>query len=105
MLLSKLMLMVNFLLLSLIASVGFVMIRTALGWNKTNPMTTTNPLTPFCETFFDDARADKSDLLGPLNEGWSVVKRLLQHERQSQTQARSPGAGGASSPSTRVGSS
>ncbi|MCE7998236.1 MAG: acyl-CoA dehydrogenase [Rhodobiaceae bacterium] len=45
---------------------------------------------PFCETFFNDARADKSDLLGDLNDGWSVVKRLLQHERQSQTSA--PGA-------------
>jgi len=40
-----------------------------------------------CETFFNDARADKSDLLGDLNDGWSVVKRLLQHERQSQTSA------------------
>ncbi len=45
---------------------------------------------PFCETFFTDARAEKSDLLGDLNDGWSVVKRLLQHERQSQTSA--PGA-------------
>lgn len=44
---------------------------------------------PFCETFFSDARADKSDLLGDLNDGWSVVKRLLQHERQSQTSAPS----------------
>ncbi len=40
---------------------------------------------PFCETFFNDARADKADLLGELNDGWAVVKRLLQHERQSQT--------------------
>ena len=42
---------------------------------------------PFCETHFDDAVADHSDLLGELNDGWSVVKRLLQHERQSQTSA------------------
>ncbi len=40
---------------------------------------------PFCETFFTDARADKSDMLGPLNGGWTVIKRLLQHERASQT--------------------
>ena len=40
---------------------------------------------PFCETFFSDAAAEKSDLLGELNDGWAVVKRLLQHERQSQT--------------------
>ncbi len=40
---------------------------------------------PFCETYFNDAIAEKADLLGELNDGWSVVKRLLQHERQSQT--------------------
>jgi alkylation response protein AidB-like acyl-CoA dehydrogenase len=40
---------------------------------------------PFCETFFTDAVAPKENLLGKLNEGWSVGKRLLQHERASQT--------------------
>jgi alkylation response protein AidB-like acyl-CoA dehydrogenase len=40
---------------------------------------------PFCEVFFTDAKADKSDLLGELNAGWTVGKRLLQHERSSQT--------------------
>jgi alkylation response protein AidB-like acyl-CoA dehydrogenase len=42
---------------------------------------------PFCETFFTDAVAPKENLLGKLNEGWSVGKRLLQHERASQTGA------------------
>lgn len=36
---------------------------------------------PFCETFFDNAIAYKSDLVGGLNRGWTVAKRLLQHER------------------------
>jgi len=36
---------------------------------------------PFCETFFDDAIARKDDLVGELNKGWTVGKRLLQHER------------------------
>jgi alkylation response protein AidB-like acyl-CoA dehydrogenase len=36
---------------------------------------------PFCETFFDDAIAQKEDLVGELNKGWTVGKRLLQHER------------------------
>ena len=44
---------------------------------------------PFCETFFTDARAEKKDLVGPLNGGWSIAKRLLQHERSGLT-----GAGG-----------
>jgi acyl-CoA dehydrogenase len=36
---------------------------------------------PFNETFFDNAIAKKEDLVGELNKGWSVGKRLLQHER------------------------
>ncbi len=36
---------------------------------------------PFCETFFDDAIAHKEDLVGQLNKGWTVGKRLLQFER------------------------
>ncbi len=36
---------------------------------------------PFCETFFDNAIASKEDLVGALNKGWTVGKRLLQHER------------------------
>jgi len=36
---------------------------------------------PFCETFLDDAIAQKDDLVGELNKGWTVGKRLLQHER------------------------
>ncbi|MFT6753981.1 MAG: alkylation response protein AidB-like acyl-CoA dehydrogenase [Candidatus Azotimanducaceae bacterium] len=36
---------------------------------------------PFCETFFDDAIAKREDLIGELNKGWTVAKRLLQFER------------------------
>jgi alkylation response protein AidB-like acyl-CoA dehydrogenase len=36
---------------------------------------------PFCETFFTDAVAPKENLVGPLNGGWTIAKRLLQHER------------------------
>ncbi len=36
---------------------------------------------PFCETFFTDVKVPKENLIGPLNGGWTVAKRLLQHER------------------------
>lgn len=36
---------------------------------------------PFCETFLDNAVAAKEDLVGDLNRGWTVGKRLLQFER------------------------
>ncbi|MBV1879067.1 MAG: acyl-CoA dehydrogenase family protein [Pseudomonadales bacterium] len=38
---------------------------------------------PFCETFFDDAIAQRDNLVGELNKGWTVAKRLLQFERSS----------------------
>jgi alkylation response protein AidB-like acyl-CoA dehydrogenase len=37
---------------------------------------------PFCETFFTDVKVPKENLVGPLNGGWTVGKRLLQFERQ-----------------------
>jgi len=51
------------------------------------PGVTTKPIrlisgsSPFCETFLDDAIAQKEDLVGELNKGWTVGKRLLQFER------------------------
>ena len=47
---------------------------------------------PFCETFFDDAIARKEDLIGELNQGWTVGKRLLQHERGSMASLVGGGA-------------
>lgn len=60
---------------------------------ETRPIKLIGGASPFCETFFNDAVAPKDEILGPLNGGWTVGKRLLQHERQSQTTAS--GAGGA----------
>jgi len=54
---------------------------------ETRPIKLISGASPFCETFFTDAVAPKEALLGELNKGWSVGKRLLQHERASQTGA------------------
>ena len=43
---------------------------------------------PFCETFFDNAIAKREDLIGELNQGWDVGKRLLQYERNATTRAK-----------------
>ena len=53
----------------------------------------------FCETFFDDAVALKSNLVHKLNKGWTVGKRLLQHER-SGIQALAQAAAGRSAQAT-----
>ena len=44
-----------------------------------------------CETFFTDARVEKNDMVGPMNGGWTIAKRLLQHERSGQGGARMMG--------------
>ena len=52
-----------------------------------SPGVTTKPIeliagnSPFCQTFFDDVQVPKRDLVHKVNQGWSVAKRLLQHER------------------------
>jgi alkylation response protein AidB-like acyl-CoA dehydrogenase len=48
---------------------------------------------PFCETFFTDVKVPKENLIGPLNGGWTIGKRLLQHERSG---IGGGGGGGAS---------
>ncbi len=49
---------------------------------------------PFNETFFDNAVAQKEDLVGELNKGWTVGKRLLQHERSGMESLVAGSAGG-----------
>jgi acyl-CoA dehydrogenase len=36
----------------------------------------------FCQTFFDNVKVPKENLVGELNKGWSVAKELLVHERK-----------------------
>ncbi len=38
---------------------------------------------PFCETFFDNVKVPKDQMVGKLNGGWDIAKRLLQYERQN----------------------
>jgi len=37
---------------------------------------------PFCETFFDNAVAEKKNLVGEAGKGWTIAKYLLTHERE-----------------------
>jgi len=37
---------------------------------------------PFCETFLDDVRVEKDQVVGDINHGWTIAKYLLTHERE-----------------------
>lgn len=65
--------------------ISFLMMDMRQPGAEVRPILMIGGASPFCEMFFTDAKARKDDLLGPLNGGWTVGKRLLQHERASQT--------------------
>jgi len=65
--------------------ISFILLDMRQPGVETRPIPLIAGESPFCETFFTDAKAPKEALLGKLNEGWTVGKRLLQHERASQT--------------------
>jgi alkylation response protein AidB-like acyl-CoA dehydrogenase len=48
---------------------------------ETRPIRLISGDSPFCETFLTDVRVPKDQLIGPLNGGWEIAKRLLMHER------------------------
>lgn len=48
---------------------------------STRPITLISGKSPFCETFFDNVRVEKRNLVGELNGGWTIAKYLLTHER------------------------
>ena len=49
---------------------------------STRPILLISGNSPFCETFFDDVRVPKDQLVGEENRGWDVAKYLLGHERE-----------------------
>ncbi|MEN8876879.1 MAG: acyl-CoA dehydrogenase family protein, partial [Hyphomonas sp.] len=49
---------------------------------------------PFCETFFSDVKVPKDQLVGDVNGGWQIAKRLLQFERSSISAGGFGGTGG-----------
>ena len=67
--------------------ISFMLVAMRQPGIETRPIALIAGASPFCETFFTDATAPKDALLGQLNVGWTVGKRLLQHERASQTGA------------------
>ena len=65
--------------------ISFVLVDMRQPGVETRPIKLISGESSFCETFFQDAIAAKDAILGNLNDGWTVGKRLLQHERAAQT--------------------
>jgi len=61
--------------------ISFVLFDMATPGVSTRPITLISGKSPFCETFFDDVRVEKRNLVGEPNGGWTIAKYLLTHER------------------------
>jgi len=62
--------------------ISFLLFDMASEGVSTSPIGLISGSSPFCQTFFDNVRVPKRNLVGQLNQGWTIAKRLLQHERQ-----------------------
>ena len=63
--------------------ISFVLIDMASPGVETRPIQLISGESPFCETFFTDLTIPKQNLVGRVNGGWEIAKRLLQYERQN----------------------
>ena len=62
--------------------ISFLLIDMASEGVSTRPIKLISGKSPFCETFFDSVKVPKANLVGTLNDGWTIAKYLLTNERQ-----------------------
>jgi acyl-CoA dehydrogenase len=62
--------------------ISFILFDMATPGVSTRPILLISGNSPFCETFFDDVKVPKDQVVGEVNKGWDVAKYLLGHERE-----------------------
>jgi acyl-CoA dehydrogenase len=62
--------------------ISFLLFDMASPGVSTKPILLISGYSPFCETFFDDVKVPKDQVVGEVNKGWDVAKYLLGHERE-----------------------
>jgi alkylation response protein AidB-like acyl-CoA dehydrogenase len=63
--------------------ISFLLIDMHAPGVETRPIRLISGSSPFCETFFTDVKVPKANRVGEEGQGWTIGKRLLQHERQN----------------------
>jgi alkylation response protein AidB-like acyl-CoA dehydrogenase len=74
--------------------ISFVLFDMTSPGVEARPILLISGSSPFCETFFTDVKVPKANLVGKLNGGWEIAKRLLQFERQNISAGGFGGAAG-----------
>lgn len=62
--------------------ISFLLIDMATEGATTRPIKLISGKSPFCETFYDNVKVPKENLIGTEGQGWDIAKYLLTHERQ-----------------------
>jgi acyl-CoA dehydrogenase len=62
--------------------ITFVMFDMTAEGVSTRPIKLISGKSPFTETFLDNVRVEKNQVIGKINDGWSIAKYLLSHERE-----------------------
>ena len=62
--------------------ISFILFDMASAGVSTKPILLISGSSPFCETFFDDVKVPKDQVVGEVDKGWDVAKYLLGHERE-----------------------
>jgi alkylation response protein AidB-like acyl-CoA dehydrogenase len=62
--------------------ISFVLFDMETPGVSTRPIVLISGKSPFCETFFDNVKVARRNVVGDLNAGWTIAKYLLTHERE-----------------------
>jgi acyl-CoA dehydrogenase len=73
--------------------ISFLLFDMASPGVTTSPIKLISGASPFCQTFFDNVRVPKHNLMGTAGKGWDIAKYLLTHEREMIGGSDSTGGG------------
>jgi alkylation response protein AidB-like acyl-CoA dehydrogenase len=73
--------------------ISFLLIDMKTPGVEVRPIRIISGQSPFSEVFFTNVKVPKENLMGPLNKGWTIAKRLLQFERNATDTRRRQIAG------------
>jgi alkylation response protein AidB-like acyl-CoA dehydrogenase len=73
--------------------ISFLLIDMKTPGVEVRPIEIISGQSPFSEVFFTDVKVPKENLVGKLNGGWTIAKRLLQFERNATNNQRRQIAG------------
>ncbi len=63
--------------------ISFLLIDMKTEGVSVRPIKLISGKSPFCETFFDNVKVPKENIVGQINDGWTIAKNLLTHERST----------------------